>query len=124
MITKDTGNGNTNETNKSANEKATQAYKLFSEGKKPFEVAIELGIRESQVNKFFREFWKLKNLNQLYDIYPQIRYSLPSFLKLHKVLKRKGLTTANVEWYANAIETGGIKLPELQSQREVFKMGF
>jgi hypothetical protein len=33
---------------------------LFSEGKKPFEVAIEFGIREAQVNKFFREFWKLK----------------------------------------------------------------
>jgi hypothetical protein len=53
-------NNNSNNNNKSPNEKATQAYKLFSEGKKPFEVAIELGIREAQVNKFFREFWKLK----------------------------------------------------------------
>jgi hypothetical protein len=35
-------------------EKCTQDYRLFSEGKKPFEVAIELGIREGQVNKFFR----------------------------------------------------------------------
>jgi hypothetical protein len=47
---------------KSSNEKATQAYKLFSEGKKPVQVAIELNLREGQVNKFFREFWKLKNL--------------------------------------------------------------
>jgi hypothetical protein len=103
-------------TNKSPNEKATQAYKLFSEGKKPLEVAIELGIREAQVNKFFREFWKLKNLNQLYEIYPQIRCHLPSFLKLHKALKRKGLTVDNVEWFANAIETGAIKIPEIQKQ--------
>jgi len=36
----------------------------------------------------------------------------------HKVLKRKGLTAANVEWFANAIETGAIKLPELQGQRQ------
>ena len=52
-MTKDNENdNNTNETNnnKSPNEKATQAYKLFSEGKKPFEVAIELGIREVHVN--------------------------------------------------------------------------
>ena len=62
------GNGNNNKYYSHSNEKATQAYKLFSEGKKPFEVAIELGIREAQVNKFFREFWKLKNLNQLYEI--------------------------------------------------------
>jgi radical SAM superfamily enzyme len=31
----------------SPNQKATQAYKLFSEGKKPFEVAIELGMRKT-----------------------------------------------------------------------------
>jgi hypothetical protein len=114
------GNGDGNDSNNkyysNPNEKATQAYKLFSEGKKPFEVAIELGIREAQVNKFFREFWKLKNLNQLYEIYPQIRCYLPSFVKLHKALKRKGLTADNVEWFANAIETGAIKIPEIQKQ--------
>src|SRR6476661_1960515 len=86
--------------NKSPNEKATQAYRLFSEGKKPFEVAIELGIREAYVNKFFREFWKLKNLNELYELYPQIEHCLPSFLKLHKVLKKRGLNPDNVEWFA------------------------
>jgi hypothetical protein len=35
---------------------------------------------------------------------------------LHKVLKRKGLTASNVEWFANAVEIGVIKLPELQGQ--------
>jgi hypothetical protein len=68
------GNGDGNANNKNnyshSNEKSVQAYKLFSEGKKPFEVAIELGIREAQVNKFFREFWKLKNSNELYELYP------------------------------------------------------
>jgi len=70
--------------NKSSSEKATQAYKLFNEGKKPVQVAIELGLREKQVNKFFREFWKLKRLNELYQLYPEIEHCLPSFLKLHK----------------------------------------
>jgi DNA-binding CsgD family transcriptional regulator len=118
VITNNGNGNNANETNnnKSTNEKATQAYKLFSEGKKPFEVAIELGIREAQVNKFFREFWKLNNLNQLYEIYPQIRHCLPSFLKLHKVLKTKGLTADNVEWFSDAIETGAIKIPEIEKQ--------
>ncbi|MBV9175839.1 MAG: hypothetical protein JO297_02230 [Nitrososphaeraceae archaeon] len=95
IVITDNSNNNTYSTNnKSPSQKATQAYNLFSEGKKPFEVAIELGIREALVNKFFREFWKLKRLNQLYEIYPQIRYYLTSFLKLHKVLKKKGLTAA------------------------------
>ena len=43
-----------NKKSHSNNEKATQAYKLFSEGKKPIQIAIELGLREGQVNKFFR----------------------------------------------------------------------
>ncbi|HZI72293.1 MAG TPA: hypothetical protein VFD60_14140 [Nitrososphaeraceae archaeon] len=42
-----------NDNKKSSNEKATQAYKLFSEGKTLVQVAIELGLREVQVNKFF-----------------------------------------------------------------------
>jgi transposase len=36
------------------NEKATEAYRLFSEGKTPLEVAIELDLREKQVNKLYR----------------------------------------------------------------------
>jgi hypothetical protein len=39
----------------------------LSKGKKPLEVAIELGLREKQVNNFFREFWKLNKLNKLYE---------------------------------------------------------
>ena len=123
IITNDNGNSDNNNSsndNKSQSQKATQTYKLYSEGKKPFEVAIELGIREAQVNKLFKEFWKLKNLNELYEIYPQIRQYLSSFLKLHKVIKRKGLTAGNVECFANAIEIGAIKLAELQGHRLVY----
>jgi hypothetical protein len=109
------GNGN-NKNNFYFNEKTTQAYKLFSEGRKPIEVTIELNLREGLVNKFFREFWKLKNLNGLYEIYPQIEYCLSSFLKLHKALKKKGLNPNNVKWFADAIETGAIKIPEIQKQ--------
>jgi hypothetical protein len=105
-----------NKKSHSDTEKATQAYKLFSEGKKPVQVAIELNLREKQVYKFFREFWKLKRQYRLYELYPQIEHCLPSFLKLHKALKRKGLNPNNVEWFANAIETGAIKIPEIQKQ--------
>jgi hypothetical protein len=37
---------NNNNNNKSSNEKATQAYKLFSKGTKLSDVAIELGLRK------------------------------------------------------------------------------
>jgi chromosome segregation ATPase len=31
-------------------------------------------------------------------------------------LKKKGLNLNNVEWFADAIETGAIKIPEIQKQ--------
>ena len=91
IVITDNSNDNTNSknNNKSPNEKATQAYKLFDEGKKPVQVAIELGLREKQVDKLYGEFCKLKNLNELYELYPQIEHYLPSFLKLHQALKKK-----------------------------------
>jgi predicted RNA-binding protein with EMAP domain len=48
--------------------------------------------------------------------YPQTQHCLPSFIKLHKSLKKKGLNPNNVEWFADAIETGAIKIPEIQKQ--------
>ena len=101
--------------NKCSSEKATQAYRL-DEGKKPIELAIELNLREGQVNKFFKEFWKLKRQYRLYQLYPQIEPSLASFLKLHETLKKRGLNPDNVEWFVDFIELGVVKLPELQDE--------
>jgi hypothetical protein len=44
---------------------ATQAYKLFSQGKNPMEVAVALNVRESEVTKFYKEYLKL---NQMHDL--------------------------------------------------------
>jgi hypothetical protein len=41
---------------------SSQAYKLFSEGKTPAEVAIELKIRAPQAIIFYREYWDLVQL--------------------------------------------------------------
>ena len=115
-ITSIDDDGDNNKKSHSNNEKATLAYRLFSEGRKPVQVAIELNLREGQVNKFFRKFWQLKQVDKLYQIYPQIEHYLPSFLKLHKALKKRGLNPNNVEWFADAIETGVIEIPDLQKQ--------
>ena len=50
-ITKDNENDNNNI--KPLNQKATQAYKLFSKGTKLSDVAIELGLREKEASKLF-----------------------------------------------------------------------
>jgi len=60
--------------------------------------------------------FKLKRQYRLYQIYPEIEHSLPSLLRLYSTLKGNGLNPDNVESFANAIETGAIKLSELQNQ--------
>ena len=37
-------------------------------------------------------------------------------MKLHSALKKKGFNPANAEWFADAIEKGIVKLPELQDE--------
>ena len=61
-------NGNNNN-NKPANQKSTQAYKLFTEGKKPVEVAIQLNLSEKEATRHYTEYWRLKRLYSLYHIY-------------------------------------------------------
>jgi hypothetical protein len=60
------GNGSSH-----SNQKSTQAYKLFSEGKKPVEVAIQLGLSEKQATKYYKEYWELKGLHELTFLYEE-----------------------------------------------------
>ena len=62
-------------------DKSTKAHKLFAEGKKPIEVAVNLGINGENTIRLYKELWKLKHLKGLYKLYPEIKHVLPSFCK-------------------------------------------
>jgi hypothetical protein len=70
---------------------STQAYKLFSERKTPLEVAIALNLRESEATKFYKEYWKLKQLHNLMIVYEEIKGDIEPFLKLYRLSKAKGM---------------------------------
>ena len=57
------------------NQKSTQAYKLFSEGKTPVEVAIELSLSEKEANRYYTEVLRLKRLYKLASIIVRISVS-------------------------------------------------
>ena len=108
----DDGNNN----NKSPNQKSAQAYKLFSEGRKPVDVAIQLSLSEKEATRYFTEYWKLKRLYNLYDIYQESKENLSYILKLYMLLKRQGITADNIEWFVNMVDIGTYKIPDLQKQ--------
>jgi hypothetical protein len=103
--------------NKSPNEKATQAYKLFDEGKKPVEVSVKLSLSEKEVTRYYTEYWRLKGLYELYSIYKEeIKGDLSLILKLYRLLKREGIRTKDLEWFVHTVNTGMYKIPEIQKQ--------
>ena len=71
--------------------KDTQALFLFSNGKKPIEVAVELDLSASEVQNVLEEYWALNDLHELALAYNEIRAYLPSFLKLFHCLKEHRL---------------------------------
>jgi hypothetical protein len=59
--------------------KDTQAFKLFSGGKKPIEVAVKLDLKADVVDKLYQQFWKLERIYQLNIVYKEIKRYLPHF---------------------------------------------
>jgi hypothetical protein len=74
---------------------AAQAYKLFSEGQTPLEVAIALNLRESEATKFYKEYWNLKQLHNLNMFMKRLKVTLNHF-KLYRLSKAAGMSARHV----------------------------
>src|ERR687898_2316915 len=75
---------------------AAKAYKLFSDRKTPLEVAIALNLRESEATKFYKEYWKLKQLHNLNMVYEENKGNIDPFLKLYRLAKAVGMNARHV----------------------------
>ena len=92
---------------------SAQAYKFFSEGKTPLEIAIALNLEESEATKFYREYWKLKQLYNLNIVYEEVKDDIAPFLKLYKLAKAKGM---DVEQIVNLLKIANNDLSALEEQ--------
>jgi hypothetical protein len=75
---------------------SAQSYKLFSDRKTPLEVAIALNLRESEVTKFYKEYWNLKQLHNLNMVYEELRGDIEPLLRLYRLSKAKGMDVHKV----------------------------
>src|SRR5215207_8485100 len=82
--------GNQNQTQKKTST-SSQAYRLFSEGKTPLDVAIELNIKEPEATKYCRGYWKLKQLHTLNIIYEDIRDDIIHIPKIYRKIRAAGM---------------------------------
>jgi hypothetical protein len=69
-----------------------KAFKLFSEGKTPIEVAIALDLDAGRVRAIYYDYWELKGMFKLAEIYIELgRDDLLSLIRLHKIFKHLGM---------------------------------
>ncbi len=75
---------------------SSRAYKLFSVGKTPVQVAIELNLREPEVNGLRREYWNMVQLDNLNKIYHDIKHDIWFFVNLYKLARAAGFRVQHV----------------------------
>jgi hypothetical protein len=92
---------------------STQAYKLFSDRKTPLEVAITLNLRESEATKFYKEYWKLKQLHNLSMVYEETNGAIEPLLRLYRLSKRKGM---GVKQVVNFLGIANNDLPAIEER--------
>ena len=74
----------------------SQAFQLFSEGKSPIEVAIQLDLAADRVRAIYREYWELTGRYKLAQIYDEARYDLSNLWRLHKIVKDLGMNERDI----------------------------
>ena len=103
----------TNKQQQPSSPRAIRAYELFSNGKNPLQVAIALRIRQSEADKYNREYWKLKGSDKLNTIHIETNGNIWSFWKLYQeLIKKKGMS---IEQVVNAVDIAINKLPYMES---------
>jgi transposase/DNA-binding protein YbaB len=103
----------TNNQQQSSSVLATKVYELFSKGNTPLQVSIALNIKQSDVAKYFREYWKLQGLHKLNFIYVKTNGKIWPVWKLYQRLVKK--KCVSIEQVVNVVEIAIHRLPYMEN---------
>lgn len=76
--------------------KSTQAFKLFREGKKPTDVAIELEIPAEKALKLRTQFLKLERMYEVHEFYKDYQSDIPRLLSICNFIKNNYVNIHNI----------------------------
>lgn len=77
--------------------KCSQAYQLFLDGKTPVDVAIDLKLNYEKVRKYWTEFLRLQNMNELCEIYEENEFRLKYIFKIYYFIFRNKINYKDIE---------------------------
>jgi hypothetical protein len=76
--------------------KSSQAFKLFREGKKLTEVAIDLEIPAKKVVKLYCQFLRLERMYEAYEFYKDYQSDMPRLLSICNFTKNNHVNIHNI----------------------------
>jgi hypothetical protein len=94
---------------------STQAFELFSKDKTPVQVAIILNIVGSQVSQYYTEYLRLVQLDDITQIYRELKGDVWYFVNLCKVAKSAGMSIPQV---THLLKIANNYLPSVQYKYE------
>jgi DNA-binding Lrp family transcriptional regulator len=75
---------------------SSRGFKLFSDGKKPTEVVIELDVPPEKVEKLWSQFLKLERMEECYDFFQHCQYDIPVLLSINNFIKRNNMSGKDI----------------------------
>ena len=96
---------------------STQAFKLFSDGKKLTDVAIDLEIPARKAVKFWFQFLRLERMYECYEFYQVFQSQIPELLAIGTFIRENNVDTRNI----SRILKEATNVYQLQSYRAEIK---
>jgi DNA-binding Xre family transcriptional regulator len=90
---------------------SSQAFNLFLQGKIPLQVAITLNLKEPEVHELYRQYWRLQQLHDLYQVYEKIKDGIGPFVELHRLIEAAGMDSNHVK---RLLEVATGELPKVE----------
>ena len=77
--------------------KCSQAYQLFLDGKTQVDVAIDLKLNYEKVKRYWTEFLRLQNMNELCEIFEENEFRLKNIFKIYYFIFRNKISYKDIE---------------------------
>jgi hypothetical protein len=97
---------------------SSRAYGLFSQCKSLVQVAIDLNIRQPEVDRFYIEYLKMTQLYDLSRICEEVGGNIGALVQLHRSLKAAGIGIPNV---IRLLKIANNDLPSVEARYEMLK---
>ena len=105
--------------------KTAQALELFSQGKSPIEVSIELDFEPKDVEKVYLNYLGLTGLTQLVRIYQELGKYLPDFISFYCSFNEAGADNKKIKEIldmANRLPDLNLEIKNRQNERKILEI--